>query len=576
MDRSFGLALSPEEPRPHAHESRFAGNGAFAPRRSFFGGTQVSLAPQPPAHVNGAANRTVPLAYVLDQTSDAICVCGLGGVIEYWNRAAEALYGWRAEEAVGRVAQALLKTVYPAPLERIEAELRRTGGWQGELLHTKNDGTRVTVASRWALQRDDAGTPVAVIEADTDITDNKRLEAERVELEERLRQAEKMEAIGRCASGIAHDFNNILGAILGYGEAAQGKASSGRPVTDELEQVMLAGHRGRRLVEHILAFSRGRTGEREPVHVQSVVDETLRLVEVSLPAGVRLERKLGIGDAALAGDATLLHQVAMNLCTNAIHSMPRGGVIAVRLDIVAVVEPRVFSHGVLQPGEHVCLVVSDTGTGIPCRVQDRIFDPFFTTKGIGKGTGLGLSLVLGIVTDWNGAIEVVSREGTGTTFTVWLPTCGETAPPRVQVAADLPQGHGEAVMVVDAEPPLVRLAEETLAQLGYEPYGFHSSRAALEAFAADPERFDLVLADELMPELTGSQLAREIRRLRPDVPVMLMSGCCGPRPSAAAQAAGVDGILHKPLLSRDIAESLAHALCARPEAPEPSVSSHPS
>jgi len=563
--------MTPGNARPFA--SRSAGQEAPAPWRSFSKGMQLPLAPrsQPHAHGADAAHRSVPIACVLDQTNDAIWVRNLDGVIEYWNRAAEALSGWRADEAVGRVAHGLLKTIFPAPLDRIEAELTRKNGWRGELVHTTKDGNRVTVASRWALHRDHDGTPLAVIETHTDISGRKRLEADRMELELRLRQAEKMEAIGRFASGIAHDFNNILGAILGYGEIARSKAGGGRPIADELDQVIQAGHRGRRLVEHILAFSRSAVGERKLVHVQSVIEETLRLLEVLLPAGVRLERQLWASDAALAGDATLLHQVAMNLCTNAVHAMPRGGVVSVKLDVVEVPRPRKFCHGVLQPGDHVRLVVSDTGTGIPRSVQDRIFDPFFTTKGIGKGTGLGLSLVLGIVADWNGAIELVSCEGAGTTFTVWLPACGETAPARAPETAALPLGQGEAVMIVDDEPELVRLAEETLAQLGYETAGFHSSRAALQAFAADPERFDLVLTDEMMPELTGSQLAREIRVIRPALPVMLMSGCRGAALGAAAQAAGVTGILHKPLLSRDIAESLARALCAGQDISGPSV-----
>ena len=545
----------------HVLESRPLADDAFAPWCSIFHGTRLPLAApaKPIAHDGAATNHTVPVASVLDQTSDAICVCNVDGVIEYWNRAAEALYGWRPDEAIGRVAHALFRTVFPAPLGGIEAQLMRTGEWQGELVHARKDGARITVASRWALQRDQAGTPVAVIESYTDISDKRRLEAERGELEERLRQAEKMEAVGRFASGIAHDFNNILGAILGYAEIAQDKTSGDRPIADELDQVMHAGERGRRLVERILAFNRSAAGDRAPVHAQSVIEEALRLLEASLPAGVRLERELCTGDAAIAGDPTLLHQVAMNLCTNAVQAMPQGGVVSVRLDLVAVVAPRRFPHGVLQPGDHVRLVVADTGTGIPRQVQDRIFDPFFTTKGIGKGTGLGLSLVNGIVADWHGAIELVSREAAGTTFTVWLPACGETAPPRVQDAAELPLGNGEVVMVVDDEPALVRLAEETLARLGYSPVGFHSSRAALEAFAAEPAHYDLVLTDETMPDFTGTRLACEIHALRPDMPVMLMSGYRGAQLSASAQAAGVADILQKPLRTRDIAESLAGA-----------------
>ena len=393
-----------------------------------------------------------------------------------------------------------------------------------------------------------------------DVGERNHAETARIRLEEELRQAQRMAAIGTLAGGIAHDFNNILGAILGYAELAQTRAMAGRPIGDALDQVMQAGQRGKRMVDHILAFSRSAVAERAPVHVQSVVDEVLRWLAAWLPPDVKLERDLGAGDAALLGDATQLHQVAMNLCTNAIQAMPHGGLLSVRLDRIATTEPRALSHGILPPGQHVRLRVSDTGTGVPRTVQERIFDPFFTTKGVGMGTGLGLSLVHGIVADWQGAIDLESRDGHGTTFTVWAPTCGEATPPRTEETAELPRGNGQSVLVVDDELPLVRLAEETLAQLGYDPSGFHSSRTALDAFAADPERYDLVLTDETMPELGGTELAHEIRRLRADVPIMLMSGHPGAQLTAGAQAAGIAGILHKPLLSRDLAESLGRVL----------------
>ncbi|HUP08966.1 MAG TPA: PAS domain S-box protein, partial [Caldimonas sp.] len=392
-----------------------------------------------------------------------------------------------------------------------------------------------------------------------DISERKEAEAARARLEEELRRAQKMEAIGTLAGGIAHDFNNILGAILGYGEIAQWKAADGRAIDDELEQVMQAGERGKRLVEHILAFSRTGAGDSRPVRVQSVVAETLRLLAASLPAGVRLEQRLDAGDAAISGDATQLHQVAMNLCTNAIQAMPSGGVLSVSLDRMEVTQPRTISHGMLERGSYVRLEVSDTGTGIPPAALDRIFDPFFTTKGVGKGTGLGLSLVHGIVTDYHGAIEVTTREGVGTTFGVWLPHVGEMSEPAEGAIEALSFGEGESVMIVDDERPLVRLAEETLAKLGYDPAGFDSSVAALEAFRTDPDRYDMVLTDATMPELTGTDLAREIHRLRADVPIVLMSGYQGPQLTELAQAAGVCDILRKPLVSRDLARSMARA-----------------
>jgi CheY-like chemotaxis protein len=379
-------------------------------------------------------------------------------------------------------------------------------------------------------------------------------------MEEHLQQGQKMEAIGQLAGGIAHDFNNILGAILGYGELAHQHSAEGSAVRRYLDNVMHAAGRAKALVERILGFSRSGLGERAPVHVQSVIEETLELLEASLPEGILLERRLKTGNAAVIGDATQLHQVAMNLCTNALHAMERGGVLSVSLERVELREPRSLSRGSLPAGPYVRLIVGDTGTGIPQAVLERIFDPFFTTKPVGEGTGLGLPLVHGIVTDLGGAIDVATNAGEGTRFEIWLPVSGETAKPSVEPLRALPQGSGETVMIVDDERPLVALAEETLAELGYEPVGFDSSQAALLAFRDAPQRFDLVLTDEAMPDVTGSDLALEIRKLRRTVPIILMSGHGGAQLAKQAAAIGVNEVLHKPLRARDLAEALARVL----------------
>jgi CheY-like chemotaxis protein len=374
-----------------------------------------------------------------------------------------------------------------------------------------------------------------------------------------------MEAVGRLAGGIAHDFNNILGAILGYGELAQSKLIESDPIRHQIDQVMHAGARGKELVDRILTFSRSDMGERVPLPVQSIVEETLELLAASMPADVRLERQLHAPELAVVGDATQFHQVVMNLCTNAVHAMKGNGVLTVILEHVATSERRLLSHGTLSAGNYLRLQVSDTGSGISPAVLKRMFDPFFTTKRVGDGTGLGLALVHGIVADFDGVIDVATQLGAGSTFTIWLPTTGKMPRLLAEPAREVPRGSGETVMIVDDERALVALAEDTLAELGYEPVGFDSSVAALQAFRAEPKRFDLVLTDETMPDLTGTELAREIRQLRPEISIILMSGYSSAQVIERARAAGVMEVLRKPLVRRDIAEPVARALRARNE-----------
>jgi PAS domain S-box-containing protein len=408
--------------------------------------------------------------------------------------------------------------------------------------------------------RDGTGKPYRFVGSATDVTAQKQAQTEKERLEAQLRQSQKMEAIGTLAGGIAHDFNNILGAILGYGELAQQQSVPNSALRRYIDNVMHAAGRAKVLVDRILGFSRSGLGERAPVHIQSVVEETLELIAASLPTAIRLEKSLGAGDSALLGDSTHLHQVAMNLCTNAIRAMEHGGVLSVLLDCVDVTEGQSVARGALSSGRYARLVIEDTGVGIPPAVLERIFDPFFSTRDVGEGTGLGLSLVHGIVIDLGGAIDVNSVPGKGTRFEIWLPVTAQIPTPALEVLSEPPRGRGETVMIVDDERMLVEVAEEMLAGLGYEPVGFHSSAAALQAFQAQPQRFDLVLTDEAMPDLVGTELACKIRLLRSDVPIILMSGHGGASLANRAAAIGVNDVLHKPLQRADLAESFARTL----------------
>ena len=332
---------------------------------------------------------------------------------------------------------------------------------------------------------------------------------------------------------------------------------------EQLDGVMSAGLRAKSLVQRILAFSRSGLGENVPVHVQSVVDEALDLLDASLPAGVRLQRDLRAGDAALVGDPAQIHQVVMNLGTNALQASRAPAVVSVTLAPRTLDQPLAATSGELPAGEYLELVVRDEGTGIEPTQIERIFDPFYTTKVVGVGTGLGLSLVHGIVAELHGAIDVASEPGRGSTFSVLLPwNGGVAADPRRRGAdvATLPRGDGQRVLLVDDEAALVALGEETLAGLGYEPVGYTSSVAALHAFEQAPQRYDAVLSDETMPQLTGSQLAAAVLRVRPELPVLLMTGYVSPALAERALELGVRDVLAKPLVARDIALALADAL----------------
>ena len=445
--------------------------------------------------------------------------------------------------------------------DALKAYLDGTGSyWEVEyrIHHRRSDSWR-WFRERGVALRDEQGRPYRMAGSLEDITARKSAEAERGQLESQLRQSQKLEAMGTLAGGIAHDFNNILAAILGYGEMAQRDSTEGTPQRRHIDAAMSAAVRAKSLVERILAFSRSGVGERVPVNVQAVVEEALVAIAASLPAGVRLERELTAGDAAVLGDATQIHQVVMNLCANAVQAMRSSGTLGVCVQTVHLAEPRSVSTTPLAIGGYVRLEVRDSGTGIAPHMLERIFDPFFTTKAVGVGTGLGLSLVHGIVADLGGGIDVESHIGGGSTFTVYLPWQG-TAQPTEVLSEPVVSGSGETILLVDDEEALVRLGEEMMAELGYEPVGFASSTAALESFRSAPQRFDMVLSDEAMPELTGSELAREIRRIRPDIPIVLMSGYVTPLLTARARDLGIAEVLAKPLVARDIARSLANVL----------------
>ena len=498
---------------------------------------------------------------MIEHSSDGIILDGLAKGYTYVSPSTERLLGYTPEEMVRPWK---IDDVHPDHVQRREAawsevirEPKKVVTYEARARH--KDGSWRWIETTLSNLLHEPSVQAVVVNF-RDITVRKNAEVEKERLEALLRQSQKMEVMGMLAGGIAHDFNNILGLILGYGRLAQKGAPEDSVIRRHLDKVIQAGGHAKSLVARILLFSRSDVGERGPVNVQAVIEEALDLLAPSLAPGVRLAKRLETGDASIVGDATQLHQVAINLCTNALHAMENGGVLEVVLDRAELPQDRRLSHGNLAPGIYVRLCVSDTGSGIPPHVLDRMFDPFFTTKGAGEGTGLGLSLVHSIVTDLGGAIDVRTTVGRGTTFTIWLPNAGEAPAPSAEVTTELPHGDGQTVMIVDDEKALAALAEEILADLGYEPIGFTSSVAALAAFREAPQRFDIVLADQTMPELIGTNLAHEISLLRPDIPIILMSGYSDAPLAERARVVGVREVLRKPLQTKEVAECFGRVL----------------
>lgn len=418
--------------------------------------------------------------------------------------------------------------------------------------------------------RDESGTMIGTVGCGRDCTREKELEEERrkskeerKKLEARLHQAQKLEAMGTLAGGIAHDFNNILSPIIGYTEMALGETPPANPRYEDLEQVLQAAHRARDLVQQILAFCRpGGEQQRVPLEMGPIVEEALKLMRASLPSTIEIRQQIEPGD--VLADATQIHQILINLCTNAAQAMSNTGVIEVSLTKVEMSGDSLdlLSIPDLKPGKYLRLRVSDSGGGMDAATVERIFDPYFTTKETGKGSGLGLSIVHGIVKRHKGAVTVRSAIGEGTVFDVYLPSMEAGVRRRsAQMRLPLPTGT-ERILLVDDERLVIEMGAKILKRLGYQVTSSRNAMEAIGMFQSGSERFDLVITDYTMPHLTGSDLVKEIRRLQPNIPILLCTGFSENVGEKTAGELGVE-IVMKPFGMRLLAESVRRALDAK-------------
>jgi two-component system, cell cycle sensor histidine kinase and response regulator CckA len=392
------------------------------------------------------------------------------------------------------------------------------------------------------------------------ITDRKRTEEQREKLQAQLNHAQKLESIGSLAGGIAHDFNNLLFPIVGLSEMMLETFPLGSPEHHDAQQICKAGNRGRELVQQILSFSRQSDYQLIPVHIQKILKEVLKLCRATIPADIEITQDIKTDCGPVMADPTQIHQIAMNLITNAYHAVePAGGTISIRLREMYVDQKEDLVNDLL-PGRYAMLTVSDTGTGIDPAIINKIFDPYFTTKKKGRGTGLGLSTVYGIVKSFSGEIRVHSGIGKGASFQIYLPILEKTAD-------DIPEGHQQAIptgiehiLLVDDEKPIVNLEKQMLDRLGYTITCFTSSVDALAAFKADPTRYNLVITDMSMPHLNGIQLAKGLIAVNPDIPIIICTGFSERINKGNTFDMGIKGFLMKPVTIRDLAYKVREIL----------------
>jgi PAS domain S-box-containing protein len=619
-------------------------------------------------------------AALLDLAHDAILVRDSEGRITFWNSGAKETYGWTEKEALGCVSQMLLNSHYPEPLEQLIGRLSKEGHWEGEIIHSRKDGKRIIVESRWAvLPGEDKMMPAAILEINRNITARKSAEQERLRLataveqiaegiaimdlegsilsanpafaehhglpqedvvgrsfreilqvgagesevikkmgeslesgkvwtghltertssghvreldlavspirdasgrlinsiaverdvtqetmlQGQIRQRQKMEALGTLAGGIAHDFNNILLAIQINTELTLAGDNEVSQVAERLGQVLEAARRGKDMVKQIIAFSRQKEQERQPAEIPPIIREAIEFLRVSMPKTIEISEKIEAESAMAMADPTQIHQVLINLGSNAAYAMrEKGGTLEIGLSETFLDEETASGHIDLKPGPYLCLAVKDTGHGMAPEILDRIFEPFFTTKKRGEGAGMGLAVVHGIVKSHGGAITVASELGKGTIFTIYLPRIIGPRQVMEEKRQPFPLGN-ERVLFVDDEAIQVRAMNKLLKHLGYQVVGLSDGRKALELFRRRPGAFDLAIMDQTMPHISGIELAREMLKIKPGLPVILCTGYSENLNEEEALAMGVRALMMKPFSVKEIAETIRLVLRAK-------------
>jgi PAS domain S-box-containing protein len=503
------------------------------------------------------------LRRITNSAQDAIIMMDDQGKISFWNEAAERVFGYSHQEIMGNDLHTILapRRFYDIAQKGF-GHFRETG--QGPYLDNiaefagmKKGGIEFPIElSLSSVKIHERWHAIGIIR---DITERKRIETEQKELEKKLQQSQRMEAIGTLAGGIAHDFNNLLTAIMGYTELSFDKIEKGSIIEGYLHEVYSAGKRAKDLVNQILAVARETNEEVKPTRIDAIVKEVLKFIRSTIPTTIDIKQSIE-SDSLIMGNATRVHQIVMNLCTNAAHAMlDKGGILKVGLKDVTIENPSPIDNFELKTGDYIEITVSDTGTGISPEIIGSIFEPYFTTKVPGEGTGMGLSVVHGIVESYGGKISVNSELGKGTVFRILLPITQKRKIRHTFESGELPSGS-ERILFLDDEAPIARMGSQMLEHLGYTVTASTSSVDALELFRSKPNDFDLVVTDMTMPDITGDKLAVELMEIRPDIPVILYTGYSKMISDETAKKMGIKALAYKPILKTDLSKIVRKVL----------------
>lgn len=500
-----------------------------------------------------AEERIREQAALLDVAQDAILVRCIRRRILFWNKSAERLYGWTANEVLGKDADELM---FGGNRQQVEAAKRIVidkGMWRGELRQETRDGRTVIVDSKWTLVLDEKQEPQSILVVNTDITEKKQLEAQ-------FLRSQRVESIGTLAGGIAHDLNNVLSPMLMSVQVLQ------RKFTDEESQRWLSAlrenaERGSELIKQLLSFARGTEGDKMCVQPRHLIKEVIRILKDTLPKSIGIKFFIPDNLWVVSADPTQIHQILMNLCVNARDAMPAGGTLTLNAENIFIDENYVRIHRDARQGRFVLITISDTGVGIDTENIEKIFEPFFTTKDLDKGTGLGLSTVLGIVKGHKGFINVYSEPSRGTRFDVYLPATEMQEPQHLETSdAELPRGNGELILVVDDEEAIRKITSLTLEKYGYKALTADNGEEALALYNKHKGEISLVLTDMMMPVMDGSTTIRTLLAAHPNLKLVATSGLLEMRGLEHNKLDGIKAFLPKPFTAEKLLRTLKEIL----------------